>query len=392
MLPKDNNHTTAVSEPVKTPETPVKETSSAHNIDELTGSDCHKPVPVTHSLLTFPSAIDESINGKETAYHEEFHNNGRVSNSAIAANQPTVGNGVNHSGTIPSIATPSNVLPGNISGSSDDFNGLCNGSVPADSFNSNVLFGPELQKALIADGKASADPKLPGSENAASGPIPSDIQSVQAGPIIADKQVIVPTTPQRPPPNPARLVYVPMSSPPASPHRYDGPANHNTMPTKPDTPLADQLRADFWDRYCKEIRLFAAYKRAFKAWSDFTTTDSNQSNPDYASTAENLKTSAITAQVAWTENHIPFENWKVSTAALAPIIANMLADTKAVRTDEKQAAEREELVKELQSKPEKHRKSELAQYDNFTYLMKQSRQREMWRGRVEALVHAQAII
>jgi hypothetical protein len=278
------------------------------------------------------------------------------------------------------------------SGSSDDFSGLYNGLVPTDSFNSNVLFGPDLQKALFTNGEASADPKLPGSENAANSPIPGDAQSIQATPVIADEQVIIPTTPQRPPPTPSRLVYMPMSSPPASPHRYDGPTNHNTMPTKPDTPLADQLRADFWDQYCKEIKFFAAYKRAFNAWTLFTTTDSNQSNPDYASIAENLKTSAITAQVAWTENHTPFKNWKVSNPALTPIIDNMLADTKAVRAGEKQATERKELVKELQGKPEKIQKSELEQYDNFTYLMKQSRQREMWRNRVEALVNAQAII
>lgn len=399
-LPKDNHHTTAGSEPVKAPETPVKKTSSAHNFGELTGPECSKPISVTHNLLTLPTAIDEFINGKETANHEEFHYIGRVSNSALKVNHATIGNGANHNDT-PDInsgpgVTSSNVLTGNsttpTSGSSDDFGGLCNGSVPTDSLTSNVLFGPDLQKALFTNGEASADPKLPGSDNATSGPILGDIQSAHATPAIAEEQVIVPTTPQRPPPNPDRLVYFPMNSPPASPNRYDGPANHSSMPPKPDTPLADQLRAKFWDRYCKEIRLFAAYKRAFKAWTDFTTTESNESNSDYVSTAEQLKDTAITAQVAWTENHIPFENWKASNPALTPIIANMYEDNKAVRAGEKQAAEREELVKELQEKPEKVRKSELEQYDNFTYLMKQSRQREMWSSRVEALVNAQAII
>ncbi|EAQ86730.1 predicted protein [Chaetomium globosum CBS 148.51] len=91
-LPEDSDHTTSGSE---------------------------QPIPVTHDFLTSPTTIDESTNAV-TDPHEEFHDNDRVSNSAITVNQATIGNGDHHSGTI-----------------------------PTNSFNNNILFGPELQKALF---------------------------------------------------------------------------------------------------------------------------------------------------------------------------------------------------------------------------------------------------
>ncbi|KAH6851014.1 hypothetical protein B0I37DRAFT_404716 [Chaetomium sp. MPI-CAGE-AT-0009] len=343
-LPKDNNHTAAGPKAAQGPQTPVRKTNSAHNYGELTGSDRREHILVTHDLLTFPMTA-----------HEEFHNNGKVSNSAIAANQATNGNGGpfnasdidNRQG-----ATLSNVQTGN---------------------------------------SAMANPKLPGSENV-SGPIPDGVQSVQTAPVIAEEQVIIPTTPQRPPADTPRLVNIPMINPPASPHRYAGPINQNFMPPKPDTPLADQLRADFWARHRNEMQLLVAYKKAFKSWALFTTAESNKTKPNYDSTAEQLKASAINAQVAWTKQHVSFEGWQASNPALAPIIANIHEDARAAKAAEKQKAERAEFINELRSKSEKHRRSELAKYDNFTYLMTQSREREMWRGRVNALVSAQAII
>ncbi|KAK3297743.1 uncharacterized protein B0H64DRAFT_373057 [Chaetomium fimeti] len=387
-LPKENNHTTTGPEPAKAPQTPAKKTcNSAHNYGELSGSDRREQIPVTHDLLTFPMTA-----------HEEFQNNGGVSNSAIAINQVTVGNGVPFStsdiDSRPDAAS-SNISTGNsaipTSGSSADFSGIYNGSIPTDNFNSNILFGPELQKALFTDGGASADPKLPGSENA-SGPTPDGAQPVQMAPVITEEQVIVPTTPQRPPADPPRLVDIPMISAPTSPHRYAGPVNHNTMPSKPDTILADQLRGDFWIRYRKEMQLLATYKKAFNNWTLFTTTESNKSKSDYDSIAEQLKASAITAQVAWTKKHVSFEGWKASIPALAPIIANIHEDARALKAAEKQKAERTEFINDLRGKPDKQQRSELAKYENFTYLMTQSREREMWRGRVNALVSAQAII
>lgn len=360
-LPEDSDHTTSGSKQVKAPETPVEETNSSRKYGELTGSDDCKPIPVTHDFLTSPTTIDESTNAV-TDPHEEFHDNGRVSNSAITVNQATIGNGDNHSGTI-----------------------------PTNSFNNNILFGPELQKALFNNGEASADPKLPDSENT-SGLLPGGTQSAQATPIIAEEQVTAPTTPQPPPANPPRLVNIAMAGPPISPHRYDGPVSHNNMPPKPDTPLADQLRAGFWDQHRREMQLLAAYKIAFKAWYLFTTTDSNQTKPDYSSTSEHLKTSAITAQVAWSEQHISLKNWKAANPAVGPIIANMQTDANAIKAGEKQDAERDDFIKELTGKSEAYWQREIAKYDKFSYLIKQSREREMWRARVEALVNSQAII
>ncbi|KAK4040457.1 hypothetical protein C8A01DRAFT_15669 [Parachaetomium inaequale] len=164
------------------------------------------------------------------------------------------------------------------------------------------------------------------------------------------------------------------------------------MPPKPDTPLADQLRADFWAQHRQEMQLLFMYKRAYRDWLLFKTTDANKTSPDYDSTAEQLKTAAITAQAAWTAQQAAFEHWKAANPAVAPLVANAHEDAKAHQAAEKQKAERAEFVSELQGKEEKHRQQEIVRYDNFTYLMTQAREREIWRGRVEALTRAQAII
>ncbi|AEO61570.1 hypothetical protein MYCTH_2071057 [Thermothelomyces thermophilus ATCC 42464] len=165
------------------------------------------------------------------------------------------------------------------------------------------------------------------------------------------------------------------------------------MPSKPDTPLADQLRADFWAWYHRDMQHLLLYKKTFREWAAFTKSDTSKAKPDHDSIAERLKAAAIDAQVAWAEHHAEFERWKAANPAVGPIIANAHQDTKAIRAAEKQKAERADFVRnDLRGKSEKQQQQELARYDHFTRLMAQSREREMWRTRVEAQIKAQAMI
>ncbi|KAL2174322.1 uncharacterized protein P884DRAFT_280299 [Thermothelomyces heterothallicus CBS 202.75] len=165
------------------------------------------------------------------------------------------------------------------------------------------------------------------------------------------------------------------------------------MPSKPDTPLADQLRADFWAWYHRDMQHLLLYKKTFREWAAFTKSDTSKAKPDHDSIAERLKAAAIDAQVAWAEQHAEFERWKAANQAVGPIIANAHQDTKAIRAAEKQKAERADFVRnDLRGKSEKQQQQEVARYDHFTRLMAQSREREMWRTRVEAQIKAQAMI
>jgi hypothetical protein len=294
-------------------------------------------------------------------------------------------------------AASSNGSPGTsaipISGSSGDFSGLPDGSIPKADFHSSIVFGSELQKALLfADGEAAADPQLPGSDNAVNAMPPGTQSVVEVASITAEEEIITPTTPERPPAAPPNLINVPMIQPPTSPRHYGGPSNHNAMPTKPETPLADELRADFWAWHNRARVLHSDYKEAYNAWTRFNTTGSNHSNADFASTIEQLKTSAITAQLAWTKHNTSFNKWKTANPAVFLIIANIQHEQNALEADKKQRDDRDEFVRSLRGKSDAQQQRELARYDNFTYLFKQSRDRELWRSRVEAQVNAEARI
>jgi hypothetical protein len=293
-------------------------------------------------------------------------------------------------------AASSNGSPGTsaipISGSSGDFSGLPDGSIPKADLHSRIVFGPELQKALFADGEAAPDPQLPRSDNAVNVMPPRTQSVVQAVSIPAEKEIITLTTPERPPAGPPNLINVPMVQPPASPRHYGGPSNHNAMPTKPETPLADELRADFWAWHNRALVLHSGYKKAYNAWTRFNTTASNHSNADFASTVEQLKTSAIASQLAWTKHNTSFNKWKTANPAVFLIIANIQHEQKALEADKKQRDDRDEIVRSLRGKSDAQQQRELARYDNFTYLFKQSRDRELWRSRVEAQMNAEARI
>jgi hypothetical protein len=214
---------------------------------------------------------------------------------------------------------------------------------------------------------------------------------VQAAPTVTNEETSESTTPQCPPVTPPRLTNIPMSGPPASRNIY-GPENHNDMPSKPDTPLADQLRSDFWHRNRQEKQALFGYKKSYKDWTTFTTTESNKTKPDYNPTAEQLKTLAIAAQAAWTNTHQSFEAWKAANPAVSLIIANIHEDVRSIQADEQGKEEREEFIRDMSDKPANHRQSELAKYDKFAYLMSESRERDQWRKRVVTQTRVQAML
>jgi hypothetical protein len=214
---------------------------------------------------------------------------------------------------------------------------------------------------------------------------------VQAAPTVTNEETSESTTPQCPPVTPPRLTNIPMSGPPASRNIY-GPENHNDMPSKPDTPLADQLRSDFWHRNRQEKQALFGYKKSYKDWAAFTTTESNKTKPDYNPTAKQLKTSAIAAQTAWTNTHQSFEAWKAANPAVGLIIANIHEDVRSIQADEQGKEEREEFIRDMSDKPANHRQSELAKYDKFAYLMSESRERDQWRKRVVTQTRVQAML
>jgi hypothetical protein len=216
-------------------------------------------------------------------------------------------------------------------------------------------------------------------------------QPRQAAPTVTNQETTTSATPQRPPVTPPRLTNIPMTGPPASRNIY-GPENHNDMPSKPDTPLADQLRYDFWHRNRQEKQALFGYKKSYKDWTAFTTTESNKTKPDYNATAEQLKTSAIAAQTAWTNTHQSFEAWKAANPAVSLIIANIHEDVRSIQADEQAKEEREEFIRDMSDKSANHRQSEIANYDKFAYLMSESREREQWRKRVATQTRVQAML
>ncbi|KAL2261204.1 hypothetical protein VTK26DRAFT_4586 [Humicola hyalothermophila] len=267
------------------------------------------------------------------------------------------------------------------------FQGFADGSIPKSNFASSILFGPELQKALFTDGEASSDPKLP--ETGISIHVPAEPVAQAVAPV-AEGEIVEPESPQRPPVSPPRLVNLVVARP-SDPQNGRG-AMHNPAPVKPDTPLADQLRNDFLEKYHSEMKLLYAYKKAYRAWFEYTVKNDNKAQAGYEETAESLKNEAISTQVAWAEYNRSFQKWKAENPAVNPIIDNSHSELKLIKAAEKSKADRLELEKELSDKPEPVRKSELAKFDEFATLMKQSRQRELWRNRVDALKAAQAMI
>ena len=403
---------------------PSKDNAHSHN--ERSGSDRHKN-QVAAADLTFPTAYPNHSGGaltqansalhNDTTAHEEFPKNSSISNAAtqyheamskLVASQlaaetsgvdallPPSGNG---NASNRSDEPSSNVSAVN-SDQDDVFGALSNGSIPKASMSSAILFGPDLQKALFTDGEASSDPQLPafgGSVHVPSGPILQVGNGTQPGQAasIAEEEIIAPASPQRPPATPPRLVNIPISHPSShNPHEAAGArgANHNPSPDKPNTPLSDQLRSDFWNWHSKDSQLLRAYRQSYKTWVEFTTKDANKTQADYEQKASALKSHAISNQVAWAKHSRSFDQWKAENPAAMPIINNITEEMKLIKAGEKLKAERADLENELRGKPEKDRKSELERYDDFMALIKQSRERELWRGRVEAQKAAQRMI
>lgn len=430
VVVKNNTHNHNNNLSNDAPRTSVKEIGSAHSYGELTGSGRRSDTSPTRDQLsfptvaplTFPTVTPKSNKTVNTSTHEEIPVNASVGSAAVAisptgvkqtnaeqvpVNQTVIGNAVSHNDNFAStdetkksrsqsevtshlLAVPTDKTAIPASDSSGGFTGLANGAVPKADFSSSILFGPELQKALFTDGEASADPDLPvySNNNAAC----NGAEAVQATVAIIEEDIAIPDTPQRPPASLPSLTNISMTQAPIFTGRYAGPANHNAMPTKPDTPLADQLRADFFDKYRQEKQLLSEYRETYRIWLLFTTNEDNKCHPDFSTTAEHHKSSAITAQVAWAKHHARFEKWKTGNPAVGPIIANIHEDTRALKTAEKQKAERAQFIQELRGKSAENQRYELARYDHFTCLMKESREREMWRSRVEAQIKAQEMV
>ncbi|KAL2135848.1 hypothetical protein VTI74DRAFT_6611 [Chaetomium olivicolor] len=448
-----HNHGGIVANKVKTALLGVPTTNASHAAGhsywELSGSGRRSGLVKTPSQLTFPKIAQprfnkvnhNSDNSTGTTVYEESHDNGSASDTATNANHQTtaaheaapnarliMATGMSTPSPKqtpvstpqhvtptsafkdPSLSTPDNGsnIPSPItlpnanspsvfascampaSASSGDFTGSAAGSVPEADFGNSTIFGPELQQTLFADGEVLANPKPPGSGS--NNQVRTPLQAVTIQPVSPYVEEDITITSPSSPPRPSPLIFnIPIFGPPASPPNRHG-SKHNPMPSKPETPLADQLRSAFWDNYGKELQLLASYTQTYKAWQSFVATPSNQSSPDYASTAAELKACAAREQAAWTKHARFFEHWKATNPAVEPIVANAHDDTRAFEAASKASAERAEFVRALRGKPEMMQKAEFAQYNQFMALMKQSRQREMWRGRSEALVKAEGII
>ena len=346
----DSNHNSSPKENTSieagnAPQTPVKNASGAHSYGEVSGSGRWDNTVVTPDHLTFPTPSPKFTKAAGTSINEELTKNGGIDNTATTTNQTTVGNSVVRTGGIPAVD--------------------CNG-------NSSNHAAPAGNIA-IPDSNSSGD-----------------LVSLSTS-AITEKEVAIPASPQRPPATPPRLFNLPLNHVPTSARRY-GPANHNEMPPKPETLLADQLRADFWVWHRQEKQLLFEYKKAYKAWALFTTEKDKKAKPDFSATSEPLESSAIAAQVAWSKQQQSFNIWKAANPAVELIIANIHDDAKALKAAEKAKAERDELIQELHDKPAERQKKELSDYDTFTHLMKESREREVWRSRVETQVKAQEMI
>ncbi len=327
------------------PQTPVLKTSGAHSYGEVSGSGRWDNKVVTPDQLTFPTPSPKPTKAVGTSIDEKLIDTGGMGNTATIINQTIVDNTVVRTGSVPAVE--------------------CDGT-------SSNHTTPASNSAITASNSSG------------------DLVSLSNS-AIPDKEVAVPASPQRPPATPPRLFNVPLNHVPTSARRY-GPANHNEMPSKPDTPLADQLRAEFWVWHRQEKQLLLDYRKAYKTWVLFTTDNDNKAKADFSATSEPLESSAIAAQVAWAKHQQSFNTWKTANPAVDLIIANIHNDAKALKAAEKAKAERDELIQELQGKPEERQKKELSDYDTFTHLMKESREREVWRSRVETQVKAQEMI
>lgn len=364
-------------------------------------------------------------NGTSSAipgYHINANSNGQSSDVALnggapkpvssqTANGMSVFNGLscpsrNGNATNPSAASSSNTAANSAASNSTqgfDFQVFSNGSVPKENVASALLFGPELQRALFSDGEASSDPQLPESRINNQAPTNFTPQSLginaTAVEAIAEEEIAEPKRPQRPPGSPPRLRNIAVTRP-SSPGSAGGPfgsshgcgANPNPTPDKFNTPQADKLRAEFWDWYLREKRLLYDYRKAYKAWLEFTRKNDNTALEDYEQKAESLKKLAVTNQIAWTKHNRSFQKWKAQNPAVVPILDNIHAEMRAVELNEKAKADRVELENELRDKPEEARKVELAKFDEFANLTRESQVRELWRNRVEAMKAAETMI
>ncbi|KAL1839771.1 hypothetical protein VTJ49DRAFT_1194 [Mycothermus thermophilus] len=214
---------------------------------------------------------------------------------------------------------------------------------------------------------------------------------------VAKSAAVVPSSPP-PPPSPLNLINVPLSGPPG-PDRHLG-VRSNPVPAKPATPLADALRAAFWEWQEKDKRALAKYQEAYKAWYKVKVAIEKKEKgkgsgavPESAvKTLEKKRAAAVAAQVAWAEQNKVFAEWKAANPGVELIEANAVADTGRVQVAAREKKERADLVDELGGYTQSHNNSQLRAHDEMLRLTAESRAREMWRQRVEMLAKVEAMI
>jgi hypothetical protein len=124
----------------------------------------------------------------------------------------------------------------------------------------------------------------------------------------------------------------------------------------------------------------------------FTTKADNKAKDDYEAEAEKLKTTAVNAQIAWTEYHHSFEQWKAENPAVKLIIDNIEEEMKAINAGQRAKEERIQFIKDMKGKSQDEQRDNLSRFDNWQWLMKTAREREVYRARVETQTKVQAMI
>ncbi|KAL2143286.1 hypothetical protein VTI28DRAFT_10593 [Corynascus sepedonium] len=363
-LSGNNNDTrTTVSPGPGKASQPPKRTRSSSSYAESTGSGHRSVTQVTLDLPTSLAFTPESNrDAVNTRTYEEFPNSTNVSgatsvnyieeNQTIAQKlsklvaQAPAANSSNPLATgnqlirmSPNVSTADPAMQ--TLTSSSDIDGLFHGNVATDSFNSSMVFDPELEYVIFSAGEASADRELPDSAEARyRGPIVTE--HFQVAPATVKKEATMPSAPQRPP-----------------------------------------LRAGFWVWRQKNMQYFLLYKKMLHDWVIFAESDANRFKPDFD----------IAAQIVWTRYDVPFKNWKTADSAITPLVANARHDMETLKATEEQRAGRARFAKtDLRGQSGKQQQCVSARYDHFTSLITQSHEREMWRTRVETRTMAHAML
>jgi len=272
-----------------------------------------------------------------------------------------------------------------------------------------AMFGSTLHKALFVDAAEAGDIQLPGAaaeaDTPARAPVPSSAPA--AAPVVA--ALVEPAEPTCPPSLPPRLVDVKITRPAGT----GGPLGPNKCPELGQTPRADAVRRELFLRHEEDVRLLCRYQEAYKSWAEhiarlkksnsipvdglFSPDGSvpvpspSTTTPPLDEEGQKLKREAIDAQMAYLRNHQAFEAWKASCPAVAVIYDSIQREMELVQSGARfENKQRKAIVEEV--KDEKERQASLAQFDQMAALMRESREHDLWRRRVEAMMGAETML